>query len=223
MGGDTFPYQTWPYPGCELYEGEVVTDYIAEHMTSFEPIKLWTSLHTFNPLMINIALTKGAGFVSYSGHGYEFGIGTNLPDSTRKKMYYTPYQLGIWNNDKLPIVFLEACRTACLDWNPFGLQIPCFAWTLLKKQRGGAIAVIGATRSAMGGDAGDPTGGGCGRLNAQFFLAYEPGISVGEMLTKAKQDYMQNVFPDLPDCINMQLFHLLGDPSLRAGGYPSNY
>ena len=70
LGGDTFPNHS-------VIEGELVTELIAEVMDGFTPIKLWTSENTFNPWNINLKTSSGAGFISYSGHGYIIGFGTS--------------------------------------------------------------------------------------------------------------------------------------------------
>jgi hypothetical protein len=68
MGGDTFPSVGG------ISEGEVVTEYISSILSDFTPIKLWASYHTFRPMKINSEISKGAGFVSFSGHGFEYGF-----------------------------------------------------------------------------------------------------------------------------------------------------
>jgi hypothetical protein len=243
MGGDTFPYKYgWSYPGCEIYEGENITGYIGEKLDGFESIKLWTSLNTFRILNINRKINKGAGFVSYAGHGSETGFGTSMPNSSKYISYKAPWIYGLRNKHKLPVMYLSACSTAKLDCkirdihsNPLvrllysflaGVSYktdnlyPCFAWQLVKREQGGAIAVVGATNKCLAGEAGDFINTGTDRLMVQFFLAYEPGITVGKMLLKSKQDYMKNAFPFINECVNMELYTLIGDPSLKIGGYP---
>jgi len=111
MGGDTFPDN-------DIVEGEMVTNIIGSHMENFgfTTEKLWTSLNTFKPRIINKVITKGAGFVSYSGHGYEQGFGTSPPRIERRIEYFSPYLIGMKNGDKLPIIFLDACSTTKLDF-----------------------------------------------------------------------------------------------------------
>jgi len=79
---------------------------------------------------------------------------------------------------------------------------------------------VGSTNRCLAGEAGDFINTGTERLMVQFFLSYEPGITVGEMFLKSKQDYMKNAFPLINECVNMELHTLIGDPSLRVGGYP---
>ena len=210
MGGDTFPTVWEP-------EGEAVTEYVEQVMPDFESVKLWTSLNTFNPFSINQEISSGAGFVSYSGHGFEYGIATSPPYKERRIYYLTPYLLILSNGYKLPVIFFDACLTTSLDFSVLGKDLPCFAWFAVKKPDGGAIATIGSSRMAYGGYAGNPLGGGSCRMNANFFDAYEPGITLSQMLMEAQNAYLNDVWKD---CLTLEEFNLLGDPSLKIGGYP---
>ncbi len=233
MAGDTFP-------GHGVIEGEVVTQQIANTMQShgFETVKLWTSLGTFNPLKINGELTKGAGFISYSGHGYEQGFGTSPPDVEDRIEYFSPYLIGVFNGEKLPVIFFDACSTTKLDftieelleWYPeplarlfsflYGIEYemdnfyPTISWELVKKSNGGCIASIGSTRVAFTGVDEDGAHWGAGFLNTHFYQAYEPGAKLGELFTQCQTDYLNEVGTE---CITLEEFILVGDPSLQLG------
>ena len=165
VGGDTFP----GWGGNEGEEKNLITEQI---MSDFTPIQLWTSDGTFNAKSLNQAINKGAGFIDYSGHGFEIGVATHPPNSDTWVPYHTNHLLGATNGNKLPIIFFDACLTAKLDFNISeligyaspNLQLfvnkfstiasrlfPTFAWCIVKKSNGGAIATIGATRTAFGG------------------------------------------------------------------------
>jgi hypothetical protein len=211
LGGDTFPNHG-------IIEGEYVTSKIAEEMVDFNPTFLWTSKNTFNLLRINSETTKGAGFISYSGHGYIHGFGTSPPNVEKRIQYYDWYLPGMLNRNKLPIVFFDACLTATLDYKLFDiLNFPGIAYNLVKKPIGGAVASIGATRVAFTNVDFEGIHGGAGYLNLHFFMNYEEGISLSEMFTKSQNDYINYVFED---CITLEEFILIGDPSLKTGGYP---
>jgi len=210
MGGDTFPTVWEP-------EGEAVTEYVEESMSDFEPVELWASLNDFKPILINSEISSGAGFISFSGHGFEYGIATSPPYEEKRIYYITPYLIGLSNGYKLPVAFFDACLTASLDFSVLGMKLPPFAWCMVKKANGGAIAVIGSSEMAYGGYAGNPLGGGSCRMNANFFDAYEPGILLSQMFTKAQNDYLNDLWKD---CLTLEEFNLLGDPSLKIGGYP---
>jgi hypothetical protein len=235
MGGDTFPHHG-------TLEGEVVTGNIADYMDDygFEPIKLWTSQQNFRPSTINNEITKGAGFISYSGHGYELGFGTSPPDVDKRIEYFSPYIFGMFNGFKLPVLFFDACSTTKLDfnveelhdWFPTPLAFlfclfekeaysmenyyPCISWQLVKKANGGTIATIGSTRVAFTGVNENGAHWGAGLLNTRFFEAYTPGSTLGPLFTSAQNDYINIVGKE---CITLEEFTLIGDPSLHLAGY----
>jgi len=237
MAGDTFPYD-------DKNEGEMVTNIIANQMEQFGyiPEKLFTSLDTFKPRIINEKITEGAGFVSYSGHGYEQGFGTSPPRRDKRIEYFSPYLIGMKNNNKLPIIFLDACSTTKLDFTihdlkewyptPFVMLLsflnnipydsdslyPCFSWELLKKQNGGSIATMGSTRVAfLGMSMEGEVVGGIAFLNIKFFEAYDTGSTIGPLFNSAINSYINSAGWREP--ITPQEFILLGDPSLKIGGY----
>jgi hypothetical protein len=216
MGGDTFPNVG------DISEGEYVTEYISSIMPDFEPIKLWTSLNTYSPIKINFEISKGAGFVSYSGHGFEYGFATSEYNSNSPIFYYLPYILGIQNGKKYPIMYFDACLTAALDFDYeiLNIKIPPIAWAIIKKQNGGSIACIGSTRVGFGGFAGDPFIAGTSCLHAFFYEAYELGIKLGDMFIQAQQSFIEEIINNvIYDPLTLQEFILLGDPSLKIGGY----
>jgi hypothetical protein len=239
-GGDTFPVSNGAPPF--VYEGEITNIKVGQTMLDFEQTYLWTSKCNLHPWNFNWAINRGAGFVSYAGHGFEHGWGTSRPNAVTKIKiyYYTPYINGLKNGNKLPIIFFDACLTAKLDFNITDLQhyyprsanllarilglsadpmdfYQCFAWSLLARQNGGAIATIGSTRTAYTWVDANGVYGGAGYLDVHFFDSYEEGITVGQMLTGSQNAYIQNVGADY---FTIEEFMLLGDPSLRVGGYP---
>jgi len=201
-------------------------------MSDFTPTILWTSDGTFSAKTLNKAINNGAGFIDYAGHGFEIGVATHPPNSDTWVPYHTNHLLGATNGNKLPIIFFDACLTAKLDFNISeligyaspSLQLfvnkfstissrlfPTFAWCIVKKSNGGAIATIGATRTAFGG-----TDSGAGGLSLYFWRAYSTSDTVSQMMTKAQNAYITNVPGDL---FTIEEFLLIGDPSLKMGGY----
>ncbi len=228
IGGNTFPYIFSPGN-----EGEINNEIIMGIMSDFEPTVIWTSKRNFNPLTISLAIGKGAGFLDYSGHGFEHGMGTYPPHRRKMKTYLTPNIFFLKNGYKLPIMFFDACLTAKLDFvlqdllnykafRLFGLlahllnvntskKLPCYAWCFVRHEGGGAIATIGATRTAYGG-----IDDGAGKMSIEFFKAYNSSEMLSQMMTKAQNAYIN----DVPgDAFTVEEFILLGDPSLKIGGY----
>jgi hypothetical protein len=239
-GGDTFPvsYGAPPF----IYEGEITNIKVGQTIPEFDQTYLWTSKYALRPSSFNREINKGAGFVTYAGHGFEHGWATYRPNSITRQaiMYYMPYMNGLKNGNKLPVIFFDACLTAKLDFNftdleeyypriidllasIFGLSTnpsdfyQCFAWSFIAKESGGAIASVGATRTAYTWV--DSTGvyGGAGYMDVHFFDSYYEGVTVGQMLTGSQNAYIHQVGPDY---FTIEEFILLGDPSLMVGGYP---
>ena len=203
--------------------GDIMINY------GFKSTKLYFETLTFSPKKINNEVTKGAGFISYSGHGSPEAIGAdkvfflpnlNIPIFYLKFRYKNHHLDGMNNEYKLPIVYLNACLTAKPE--PITPRFPIiakilkipnktsFAYNLVKKEGGGAIASIGANRLSAGAEF----------LQESFFINYEPGITVSEMLVKAQFDELEKGNNDKSSSENVQLYNLIGDPSLKVGGYP---
>jgi hypothetical protein len=227
IGGNTFRWS----PGNDGEENNMV---IMGIMSQFTPKTIWMSKLNYNPITITRAITQGAGFLDYSGHGFEHGMATYTTVGLRIKWYLSSYIKAQKNGYKLPIMFFDACLTAKLDYVmqdtlnyshfnglPDLLQrlgvntskrLPCYAWVYLSHKGGGAIATIGATRTAFGG-----IDDGAGKMSVEFFSAYSSSQYLGEMITKMQNGYKT----DVPgDEFTLEEFLLLGDPTLRIGGYP---
>ena len=111
------------------------------------------------------------------------------------------------------------------DWVP-----ECWSWVFVKKANGGAIASIGS--SGYGGvnigDYNDNSIPDCiegldGWFETQFFRLYneEHLDFLGETYSQVITDYVNSfpVYTDRYDAKIIQTHILLGDPSLKIGGY----
>lgn len=229
IGGNTFQWN----PGNE---GEDLNGMIMDIMPQFTQEIIWTSKGNFNRRTISDTISAGAGFVDYSGHGFENGMGTYTASGTSMKYYYSAYIKDLQNGYKLPVIFFDACLTAKIDYVlqdllnyrayfVFNLlakvlhvntsrRVPCYAWAFVNHENGGAIATIGATRTAFGG-----VENGAGKISIEFFSAYDSSQYLGEMVTQMQNGYIN----DVPfDDFTVEEFMLLGDPTLKIGGYPSS-
>jgi Peptidase family C25/Propeptide_C25 len=229
IGGNTFRWS----PGNDGEDNNVI---IMGIMSQFTPKVIWTSKGNFNRRTISNAITDGAGFLDYSGHGFEHGMGTYTPSGIEMKYYFTSYIKDQKNGYKLPITFFDACLTAKIDYvlqdqinyskiknivtflvRALGVntsqRIPCYAWAFLKHEDGGAIATIGATRTAYGG-----VDSGAGKMSIEFFSAYNSSEYLGQMITQMQNGYITDVNDD---AFTVEEFMLLGDPTLKIGGYPT--
>ncbi|HDM67083.1 MAG TPA: hypothetical protein ENG62_01690, partial [Thermoplasmatales archaeon] len=105
----------------------------------------------------------------------------------------------------------------------------CWSWFFVKVKNGGAIASIGST--GYGGvNIGDHNSNGIpdciegadGWFETHFFKLYMDGVNIlGETFGETIRDYVQlfPVYEDRYDAKIVQTHILLGDPSLRIGGY----
>ncbi|HWR27450.1 MAG TPA: C25 family cysteine peptidase, partial [Candidatus Thermoplasmatota archaeon] len=109
IGGNTFRWS----PGND---GEEINQIIMGIMPQFSPETIWTSKGNFNRRTISNAITAGAGFLDYSGHGFENGMGTYTPAGVSMKYYYSAFIKDTQNGYKLPIIFFDACLTAKIDY-----------------------------------------------------------------------------------------------------------
>jgi hypothetical protein len=118
----------------------------------------------------------------------------------------------------------------------YGLPIPeCWSWGLTVKRNGGAIATIGSTGLGYeaGGEVGDLNGDNLnepdcvealgGYLETQFFKAYGVNTinNLGNAWGTAIASYL-SIYPGMQnrsDAKTIEQWVLLGDPSLRIGGY----
>ncbi len=125
-----------------------------------------------------------------------------------------------------------------LYMHTYGQAIPeCWSWYMVKLPETGAIATIGNTGYGWGWEGEWCTvGAGDGWITSEFFRQYgEKGHDVlGTTYTQTITSYVATFkeftlpecwwYPDLGwDCIDektVQQWALLGDPSLKLGGYP---
>jgi hypothetical protein len=121
----------------------------------------------------------------------------------------------------------------------YGLPIlECWGWSFTVKQEGGAIATIGNTGLGLeaGGEVGDLNGDGinepdcvesfCGYLETQFFKSYQTHhIDIlGETWCNSIVEYL-SIYPGMEEWSDAKILEqwmLLGDPSLKIGGYASD-
>ena len=221
VGGDTFP-------GWGIIEGEFMNEMVAEIMSDFEAHRIWYSLGNLNSFEIEKSLEKGAGFLYYSGHGFPYGWATHaINDEKWVGRYFTPYISALFNFYKLPVIFFDACLTAKLDFNSsdlredgiplrFNSTFPCFAWYFIRHPYGGAIATVGATRVAFTGVDEDGPHWGAGFLAYKFFESYRTKDIIGEVFASCQEKYVNK---NPWDKWTVQEFILLGDPTLKIGGY----
>ncbi|RLF60711.1 MAG: hypothetical protein DRN37_02265 [Thermoplasmata archaeon] len=235
VGGDT-------YTDNDYYEGEVATQEALDRMPGFEPVRLWTSDGSLTGWRDVIrAFNEGCGFIYFAGHGSPTTWATHPPYDEETWIYgLQTFQMPLLSNgDMLPVCVVGGCHNSMFNisifhssWT-FGLSVmECWSWRLTRSIRGGAIATLGCTGLGYGKeDKQGPVKDGAGDwLNTLFFEEYgmEGSHMLGEAwagaitsyLNQFPVDYTRRAFDDTAlDAKTVQEWVLLGDPSLKIGGY----
>lgn len=235
VAGDTYPEKT------EYYDGEVYTQMGLDMMPSFTPIKLWTSDGSLkNWIDVVKAINKGCGFIWFSGHGNPASWSTHPPDDSSEwinglKLRYIPF---LFNGRKQPVCITgSGCFNSMFNvsllnspW-VYGHTIPhCLSWALTCKLNGGVIATIGATAFSYESPDINLGYGGIEWLDMHFFGEYGMNNTniLGETWGKTINSFLDNFPINWDDnssdgsaliAKNVEQWLLIGDPSLKIGGY----
>ena len=245
VAGDTYPPGSYPFP-TDGYEGEENTLAAIDFMIGFKNTTLFTSDKTLTgPNDIIREVDKGCGFLYFEGHGNPGEWTTHPVPFTNESKWIKDFtvlsMIRLTNGYKLPICVVGGCHNSEFDVNIFNIfekkakyltWIPeCWSWKLTRKIGGGSIATIGNTGLGMSKEDKDSMQGAGDYIENRFF--YEIGINgtgtLGDAWGKAISDYLDK-YPinwNTPaawdysiDAKTVQQWVLLGDPSLKIGGYP---
>ncbi len=187
-------------------------------------------------------MSNGYGFVAFDGHGSPTAWATHFadPDNHNWINGLMTYNMDLLSNgDRLPVLTVGGCHNSefnisVMDFvdNPWIYQptYECWSWHLVKMRGGGSIATLGYTGLGYGatGD-GDRDGiPDCieyrgGFIEGKFYEAYgqDGQDMLGAAFASSITEYA-NVFPPMEnniDCKTIEEWSLLGDPSLKIGGY----
>ena len=244
-GGDTFPMNNSDYFEGEMESGKSAS-YIED--IGFDIVKLYVSdnsLTSQNDLIR--VLNRGAGFMHLAGHGNPSTWATHNPYNHSWIDALTVFGMDrLHNRYKLPICVVGGCHNS--QFNVTNLNIlkgliyegsdyfspvgtfwrcewvsECWSWKFISRPKTGSIAVIGNTGLGYGYPGEYALDGVSGWLEPRFFQAYAvQGKDVlGQTHTQALNDFMNffDVHRDRIDCKTVQQWVLLGDPTLKIGGY----
>ena len=235
IGGDT-------YSEFEGYEGEIYNQRALDKMQDFTGIKLWASTGSLSKYGLSTIkeINKGCGFLYLSGHGNKHVWVTNSPEGSSVGKFGRFHMLFLINKNKLPVCLVGGCHNSNFDignenivksiflpWSFETWRLGCWSWYLVSSSRGGSIATIGSTGLCWYST--EYGGGGSDWLNTHFFREYDNGqYTLGSIWKETITGFIET-FPidwDLPagsissiDAKSVQEWVLLGDPSLRIGGY----
>ena len=189
---------------------------------------------------ISAAFNQGAGFVDMEGHGSPMKWDTIWFDGTYPVDWVGGLMLynfnKISNGDKLPVVVVGGCHNALYNvsaircilekvdntYFTYGWPVPvCFSWGLIVKPRGGgAIAATGCTGYGLGGAVPVILSG---ELESNFFwqIGNNSITNLAKAHSQAITKYINENSVSQSGAFCITNWALLGDPSLKLGGYSS--
>jgi len=213
---------------------------------------LWTSNGEFavQDDVLN-SFNEGAGFIFFSGHGSPAVWGNHLAGVPGNRgnshadglkiidlsIPFLPME-ALRNNYKTPIVLVGGCHNSQFNvslipsilshpsmWT-HGMPTPeCWSWWLTRLNKRGALATIGNTGFGYGIIGADCTSGGLdGGICIEFFKQYGEGNEyLGDVYSQTQINYVNNFDVTLQEhAKSLQQWALLGDPSLKIGGYSTS-
>jgi len=241
IGGKTFGYYD------EKPDGEYLCDltynYTKRAIPDLNLIPIYSTNKNTGGLVpvtkdIQKAISQGAGYVDFQGHGNPLIWDTIWFDGTYPNDWcggITLYDfLKLSNGEKLPIVVVGGCHNGMYNvsllktmsgktssqYFCYGLPIPvCFSWGLVVKYPGGAIASTGCTGYGMGYQ-GNPLSLSA-ELESNFFYQIGNGsTNLGQAYSGAIQKFLDEEEINQVEAFVITNWALFGNSSLRLGGYP---
>jgi hypothetical protein len=249
VAGDTYPGPDDPY-----FEGELATNASFNYIQSmgYTANMVWASNGVFTGKQPVIdALSEGAGFVHFSGHGNPSVWSNHAPHNDTFITGLSSFDMGnLKNKEKQPIVLVGGCHNAQYNTSllnilegvltdglhyfstgsPYGKYwlkewVPrCWAWSMAARKNGGCIAIMANTGLGYGQQGVDCLTQRGRFLEVLFFRAFSEGKDILGETHGQELVYYMNEYPpmdDIVDCKIVQQWALLGDPSLMIGGYSS--
>jgi len=211
IGGDSAPGDDE-----NIDEGEYATEMAINTMNGFVPVRIWASnADLYSKMPMNNALNDGAGFSYFSGHGHRTIWSTHPHDNHNIWLppgSYSSGDVGILNNEeKLPIVILDACYVGQFD-----KEDDCFSWSFLRNQDGGCIGIFSSTYTSFFYPTSYVTEDIIGKLSQDTIKGYkiDGAITLGEMWTNALLRYISPTM-DGADYFTVEEWLLMGDPTLQ--------
>lgn len=142
-------------------------------------------------------LAEGRGLFAFFGHSSSQGnsLGT---------AFYSNSIVQSLNYDVAPVSFLATCNAFAFD-----TDLDCIAPIMLAKRGGGAIGVVGASRSVY-----SDYNRSLGLYLARSYAAAKPGTTVGELFMDAHNMLLKSSNSSSLH-FNAKCFNLAGDPAVR--------
>jgi hypothetical protein len=241
-GGDSVPNTGDPFP----YEGEILCQEAVSIMNGFSEKKLYVSdMSLVNSADFINTWNDGFGFAFYSGRAGPSSLLTYDTYGNPIIPFHVKQMNQLKNKGKYPVFIINGCLSGKFDVTVFNfikllsrqpnietsdVAFDCIGWDIVKLKEGGAIAAIAPTSQCWVG-LGDTDNNqipdmiefASGFLSLEFLRVYAgQGIdTLGMVHMKAIGNYI-DIFPvhsNKIDCKTIQEYGLIGDPSLKIGGY----
>ena len=158
------------------------------------------------------AFNDGRFIINYRDHGAVTGWG--------HPRFFTIHFAQLANGDLLPVVFSIACQTGWFDTEtdeyPDNNNTESFCEELLRYDNGGAVAVIGATRTSYSGLNDDLCKGFYDAMWPDFDPAMTTGpiFELGQIHTYGKVYMTVMRGTTYTEKLTYEMFHLFGDPEM---------
>lgn len=200
LGEVLFPVNWGPGDAVNLDGGsfaEEMSSYLGTCNTVTRRFENYTAFPGAAPLTAADAITAinaGQGFVNHVGHGFRYNM------SCGDRSYQNTDALAATNGNQRFVLYMLNCTASAFDF-------PCLGETFLKAA-GGAVGVLGASRSAYAIPSSN--------YNRGFMQAvYQQGYShLGEAFAQSRIALTPNAWLDTADHYTHLIYNLLGDPEL---------
>ncbi len=212
IGGDTFP-------GDEenINEGEFANEEVLTKLPGYTTTQCWGSTETLTKQNIINAVYDGVDFIDFSGHGSYLSYATHppndesrwIPEGSQWNGFTFVEFLALFNINKLPVVFFNAC--SC---NKFSESDFTIGWTPIKKPYGGAIASYGASGIGYGMGGSFETARLFGWMEVHAFEGFYETKVLGEVWQDCISGYTNSFVMEEGDYKTVEEFTLFGDPTL---------
>jgi hypothetical protein len=216
------------------WEGEYICNEVEKCLNDFQTKKIYASsllgikADRLTSDNINSAINYGAGFLLFALHGHTDRMATHFPFTNIWLPYPNGYHITeiekLSNNDKLPIAVFSACL--CGDFNSVESPI---AWEIVQHDNGGAIASFALTTEGLVWPTTISSKTLSGHLTMSVFEAYSQGVDIaGEIWAETIVRYLDDEWSwsfneqwgyNYFNYLTLEEWILLGDPSLKIGGY----
>ena len=223
-------------------EGEHMGNLAASILSDFNTKKIYGSgLFRLNSKFltinnINNAINQGAGFLMFIGHGKpHIAISTQFPFCKsiwlpKPSSYSISDVQKLSNGEKLPVAIFAGCN--CGDFDALNSPV---AWEFVRHSNGGSIASFACTSGAIMILSNLCAKSYHGHMVLTVFRSYKSGIdTIGRIWSETITEYLNdeeawklgddfsmfNWFHTLSNHFVLEVWALLGDPTLKIGGYP---